>query len=404
MEAPQNIRHSALKAPPLKKVAYRYPIRAFEDVKPNVSFVTKLWDTVVSLWELEVALHILVVYLFVWILNVIPESFSEVPCRLPVLPQYFPHCTHELGHPRKLVVTPDFIGLTQLQSRFEYVMEGCTRSSLVAVNMKDSEMALRDLRTLVRGSSISSRDMLGQALQRFIEDARIISENLQQLRHHVWGVVGSIVPENYHAIAVLESIFLETTGGSHGGITDLLRSFGRETPLRRRKKVEDLWLQAIRLLDKSVRKLTNEAQTNVDHLRMIEAGLDNIQDMIITEEDNLRSQEQGLRRRWFADEEKSNTHSASFKLLLKAGDDREHALNHVIGVLSELDKISQGLSDLRAVTSTVASPPNISVEANIKSIQNVTERLQYGQTHMTKNVGAYRRGKSSEQPVAINFH
>ncbi|EUC59809.1 hypothetical protein RSOL_323970 [Rhizoctonia solani AG-3 Rhs1AP] len=361
MEVPQNIRRGALEASPPNEEFYRYQTRTLEDIEPSVFFVTKFRDAVVSLWKIEVALHILVAYLLVWIPNVIPESFSEVPCRLPVLPRYFPHCTHELSHPRKLAATPDFTGLTQLQSRFEYVMEGCTHSSLVAVDMKDSEMALRDLRTLVRDSSISSRDMLVQDLQRFIEDARVISEGLQQLRHHVWGVVGSIVPENYHAITVLEGIWLETPGGSHGGITDLLRSFGKESALQR-KKVEGLWLQAIQLLDNSVRKLTNEVQTNVGHLRMIEAGLDNIQDMIITEEDNLRSKEQGLKWRWFADKKgKSESHSASFKLLLKAGDHREHALNHMIKVLSELDIISQGLSDLRVATS---NPPNITIEVN----------------------------------------
>jgi hypothetical protein len=118
--------------------------------------------------------------------NAIFQSHQTALCNLPILSEYYTHCvipdehiatpdlatpdlatpdpatpdlatpdlatpdpaTPDLATPDPATpdpATPDFITLAGLQSRMEYVMERTAGSSKVAVDIKDSEMALRDL-------------------------------------------------------------------------------------------------------------------------------------------------------------------------------------------------------------------------------------------------------------------
>ncbi|CUA68883.1 hypothetical protein RSOLAG22IIIB_08130 [Rhizoctonia solani] len=399
MEAPRNRRNSALRAPPSSsnEQAYEYPIRSLEDIKPAISFATKLRDAVASLCKLEVLLHILAVYLaFVGI----PKLYSKVSCRLPVLPQYFTHCTHELGHPRNPVVIPAFIELGELQSRLGYVMEDSTHSSLIAIDMKDSEMALQDLDMLVRDSSISNKE-LGRNLELFIEEVEATSGGLQQFGNHIWGAVGRTMSENEYTITMLESIYPETPKESSGIIS--LMSFGQATTATQ-KKTQDLWLRTTGSFNKTLHELTHQARTSIGSLEMLEISLGNIQDMTVREEDTLRGLEQGFKRRWFPDEKRLGSNSASYMLLLQVQDHCEHALKYTRGVLSKLEELSNGLSDLGSRESIITSSYNISIRTHIENIRNVTERLQHGQVHMKNVEDTYSREKfSPNQPSRIEF-
>ncbi|KAJ1306929.1 hypothetical protein OPQ81_007912 [Rhizoctonia solani] len=401
MKAPQNEQNNALVPPELQidEQVHSNQVQVLENmVKPIVFIVKRRQDTI------RVALNfvkfIITVYLlFAALPYAILESFPEAPCKLPIVSRYSPHCTRELKHPRRPIFNPDFITLARLQSRLEYVMEDSASSSVVSVDIKESEMALRDLGTLVRHSSLDNKVALARDLKLFVEDAKTASSSLQQFGTRVWGAVDKIVSGNEHAIAILESISLEASAKSSGSIFGFSLSVEQDTTPTYREQLEDLWLQEIQLLEKTVRKLIQEAQANVGSLERLEERLHMIQDMTVPEEEKLRVEERAFKRLWFPDEEKQQSNSASLKLLQMVQDNRKQALNHVSGVLFKLEQMSNDLGDLREGVATpiiIARSSNIPIEAHIRNIRSVTDRLVNQQTRMREIEDNYRRKKFSD--------
>ncbi|CEL61717.1 hypothetical protein RSOLAG1IB_04467 [Rhizoctonia solani AG-1 IB] len=125
---------------------------------------------------------ILVTYLVsIVIPNTIIQSYPTTLCSLPLLSKYHPHCVIPDEH----ITTPDFVTLAGLQSRMEYVMKHTADSSKVAVDIKDSEMALGDLGTLIKQSNIAGKDTLGRDISHFTNEAKSASGNLQRFGTHV---------------------------------------------------------------------------------------------------------------------------------------------------------------------------------------------------------------------------
>ena len=89
----------------------------------------------------------------------------------------------------------DFLKLIELQDSFRSVMEANSGTSEISLKLKQSEMATRDLITLVSMSGLNSRDVLADALLRFVEDAKATGEALHKLSAKVDGAV-----DRWHAI------------------------------------------------------------------------------------------------------------------------------------------------------------------------------------------------------------
>ncbi|CAE7211206.1 unnamed protein product [Rhizoctonia solani] len=316
------------------------------------------------------------------------ESFPEVVCKLPVLSEYTPYCAQEHGHSssEKPIVTPDFVTLVNMQSGLNYVMEDSASGAKVAVDIKDSEMALRDLATLVRYSALSNKDPLESDLKLFVKDAKVASGNLQQFGSRVWGSVDRIVSLNKHMLIQLENT-----------------PTGKEDIATYRKDMEAIWRQGLGLLSSTLRKLIHEAQDNVGSLQRLEERLNNIEDMVSAEKHEISRQEQELKQQWVRErlglnEEKRQSHGASLELLTTIKDDRKRALSHVTGALLQLTKMSNDLDELRdgvVAPVIISGSSNTPVEAHIESIRSGTEQLVNGQLRMRTIEDEYRRQKFS---------
>ncbi|CCO37204.1 hypothetical protein BN14_11358 [Rhizoctonia solani AG-1 IB] len=265
------------------------------------------------------------------------------------------------------ITTPDFVTLAGLQSRMEYVMERTAGSSKAAVDIKDSEMALRDLGTLVKQSNIAGKDALGRDISHFINEAKIASGNLQRFGSHVWGAVDRILSLNEP----------------------------------HRKGLELIWIQSIELMEKNLRRLIHEAQDNVGLLQRLEERLNNIQDMVYIEIDEISGKERELRRDLLGElfgtnQDKRRSHDASRELLEAVGLNRKVALRHVTDVLFKLEQMSNDLDGLRervAQPLIVADSSNTSIEEHINSMRSETKRLESGQTRMREIEDEYRQMK-----------
>ncbi|CAE7210568.1 unnamed protein product [Rhizoctonia solani] len=202
--------------------------------------------------------------------NTVLKSFPKVACKPSVLAGHTSYNAHERGHSKERVITPDFVTLAELQSRLGHVMEDSASSTKVAVNIKDSEMALRDLATLKSD------------IKAFVGDAKAAGGNLQQFGGRIWGAVDRIVSLNKRTL-----IILENPSTAEGDITAY------------HTDMEAIWRQGLELLDKTLRKLIHEAQDNFGSLQRLEERLNNIEDMVSAEKHKIFCQEQELNRQWF---------------------------------------------------------------------------------------------------------
>ncbi|KAH7335156.1 hypothetical protein B0J17DRAFT_64869 [Rhizoctonia solani] len=353
------------------------PINAPENKTRSIVFgVRRLQSAVVSICNFRIVK-------IVWILYLV----FLVP---PVLSGYCSHCASELDLPKEPVATPDFITLAGLQSRLEQVMKDSASSSKVAAGIKTSEIALRDLGTAVKHSALSKKHILERDLKSFVNDAKTTGASLQQFGSRVWGAVDRIVSLNEHILLILEST--PTSGDGNEGSQSWWGQRGGEvaSQVPDSKDIENIWRQGIDLLGKTLHKLIHEAQHNMGSLQRLEERLNNIADMVAEEKDDILGKERELKKKWIRELFRMNnaewhSHSVSHALLEMVKNDRQHALNHVEGVLYKLNRMSSELEDLRdgvVKPLIISSSFKIPVEKHIKYIRDATERLVNGQTNM----------------------
>ncbi|CAE6469501.1 unnamed protein product [Rhizoctonia solani] len=119
---------------------------AFEPPVPL--FVRQLRDAAefISVRRLKMIAHILTVYLvFSALPNFLPESFTEVLCKLPVLSVYSPHCVRKYGRSTESDINLDCVAISRLQSQLEHVLEDSVSIFMVGKDIKCSAMTVRDL-------------------------------------------------------------------------------------------------------------------------------------------------------------------------------------------------------------------------------------------------------------------
>ncbi|CAE6469514.1 unnamed protein product [Rhizoctonia solani] len=263
-------------------------------VELSVSSVGQFWGAAArTLARLcGVLKHVLMVYLVVAMLrNVISESPPEIPCK-HASARYFPRYAQELDSPGGPDIDPDFVTLARLQSRLEYVMEDSARNSLVAVNIKCSDLALRDLSMSVELSSLARKHSLAEEIKHFVNDAQIASAGLQEFSSRVWASADQIIPLNQDITMTLSSRKSLEMYGFFYGIVNGLVPMERDTAATHQKRTEDLWLQAVEMLDNVLFELIDQAQYNVGSLQKLRKRLDNIQDMLTKDAYEIHGEEQ----------------------------------------------------------------------------------------------------------------
>lgn len=108
-------------------------------------------------------------------------------CNLPFVSLALPFCTTVSSWPGAPPM-PDYPKLLQLQSGFEDLLESSSGTSL-ALDIKKSEIAIRDLSTLVKTSDLVCKEALTKKLEEFVGEARDVGRGLQQLGSRVGGAV-----------------------------------------------------------------------------------------------------------------------------------------------------------------------------------------------------------------------
>jgi hypothetical protein len=141
-----------------------------------------------------------------YIFSIVLQGIAPL-CSMPLV-SMMPVCTN-IRKQSVYVQEPRYPDLVNLQTRFEAVMESTGYGINLALDMKNSEMAVRDLNTLVGGirhrwiqivltehiqvklSDLVSKDLLASSLDDFVSSAKDASRHLSKLDSGVGGAVDS---------------------------------------------------------------------------------------------------------------------------------------------------------------------------------------------------------------------
>lgn len=245
-----------------------------------------------------------------------------------------------------------FEDLINVQNQFEDILDSSKETSTLPDTIKDSELAIRDLRTLVKHSKLPSRTQLDLEFHNFVLTAKEASEDLTTYNVRIGSAIDKIIGTNQYTIAVLEG--LEQNDASTGALT---RVFNAVTgafvspPPTLQQRIFDQFVILLAKNKDEITKLIEVATALRSVLINLDERLDTI-NSIATQDDYTitKNQDELLSELWT----KLGGNSASVKsnarqlnLLKNISAYRKKALNHVSMTLLKLKEIQAELESLR---------------------------------------------------------
>ncbi|KAJ3768738.1 hypothetical protein FB446DRAFT_649935 [Lentinula raphanica] len=269
----------------------------------------------------------------------------------------------------------DFPRLMNAQSlTFEQLLDNSVGGSGLSLDIKKAEMAMSDLVVLVKYSKLSSKDVLGEVLSTFAQDARRTGRGLQTLGSKVGGAVDLILSVNEYALAKLGSI-----ASSPSFISHALVPFQSGSSLEKHFLLS--FAESMNTLSTIIQCLVLLAEVELSNLDRLEEHLSLIHEIVSREDSTIaHAKNELLGEIWTwlgGNQHELNGHNAHLELLRGISGFRKQALAHVVSALQILRALSDDMQDMRermVMPELVGS--QIPLEVQISSIQHGLQRLR----------------------------
>ncbi|KAG8810348.1 hypothetical protein FRC19_004603 [Serendipita sp. 401] len=328
---------------------------------------------------------VLVSYTASYIASLVLNGLSPL-CSLPFITTMVPICStiyspsSSPAPPKPGLQVPRYPELVNLQTRFESVMEDVGMGLRLSMDIKSSEMAVRDLNTLVKLSDLVSKDLLAASLDDFVNSAKDAGRHLTRLDAGVGGAVDSILAMDDYAIKSLEAIVQQEK--SKNVLNAVLFPFSSTAATR--KQLMDTFNQAAGLMESNLRRLIAAAMATTTVLNNLESQLLIIHEVVSREEGNTKlRREEVLADLWTyvgANRGKLANFASHRSLLSQVATYRSAAAVQVGGTLIQLEKLAADLDDLRerVAMPLLAEEASIPIEVHITTLRKGVERLTEG--------------------------
>ncbi|KAM4058598.1 hypothetical protein HRG_006446 [Hirsutella rhossiliensis] len=289
------------------------------------------------------------------------------------------------GHP------VEFNDLMGVQSQFEQVLERSADGVSLPFEMKRSEAAVRDLRSLVRHSDIQARHELVLEFDGYIEATRRAASDLQKFSTHVGSAVDSVISINRWTSRYIDSLAPSAVDGGPSALAEwsswLFAPFQPAVPEPfSERAILDKYIEHTALVSDRIATLILEAQAILRLLTKAEAHLALIYDISSRSEASVASRrDEILWTIWTlvgANSARLHGLARQLALLRQVDAQRSSAVAQVSALVLELEAIQAGLGDLRdrvAEPQLVAASPraaHIPLAVHIETIDRGVERLQ----------------------------
>ena len=306
----------------------------------------------------------------------------------------------------------DFPKLINLQASFEDILENSAGGNSMALDLKNSEVAVRDLSMLVRVSRLVNKDELSERLDDFVQSAKQASRGLTRFGSRVNGVVDNLLAMDEFAIRSLENVQLSSTMAEFPSIASavsriVLAPLYIISPPKTESSILKTFLQASATMDTSIQRLILEAELVLRDLDDLENRLSTIQDMASREDSVIQEKHQEvLAELWSflgGNKRKLANFASHRSLLANIANYRSRALAHVSASLIRLQQMQSDLEDLRdRVAQPVMLrdaqgegegareiPLEIPLEVHVESIRKGIERLNRGRERIRGGENEY---------------
>lgn len=328
-----------------------------------------------------------------WLINLLVAPL----CNLPVVSSQISYCASDS---QTLPFSPDLPGLMGLQGQLESVMEESISSSIAAVDMKRSELAVRDLATLVEQSSLVAKDSLAKNLNAFAQDAKAAGQNLQKFSSRVGGAVEEIVGLNEYVLLLLQQAAQDvqpqvSSDPAQHVLNALLLSIPSRLFASRKEGIEAAWYKSTGIMKSTVERLIHECKLNKDNLDRLEVKLGVINGMVVRENAHITKKENDVLHKLWTKLGKKKGKLRDFKphkkLLKGVQKNHRKALSHVTRALLQLEIV---LSELEALNKQVSNPAltqrsGIPIKDHWHILKKGTERLREGKKRARERENKY---------------
>jgi hypothetical protein len=246
----------------------------------------------------------------------------------------------------------DFEELVNVQGRFEDILDASKETSTLPATIKDSELAIRDLRTLVRHSRLPSRNQLDLEFHNFVLTANEASIDLSRYNSRIGAAMDRVIATNTWTMAVLQGI-----GEQDAAIGSVSRVFNAVTgafvspPPTLQQRIFDQYVLHVGKNKEEITRLIETAQALLQVLQNLDERLDTIYSITVNDDQTIsKNQDELLSQLWTKLGGNSATVKANAKqlnLLKNISGYRKKALKHVSETLLKLQEIQAELENLR---------------------------------------------------------
>lgn len=340
-----------------------------------------------------VMLYFLVTTVYNILTSSLYHAFMSPICSIPGS-GYLPICAgYDSNLPRISsgdVPDPEFAAMMKVQSQFETLMADTESSASLPMDLKRSEISIRDLRSLVKYSNLPSRNELENELDGFIETVKIASNDLSLFSSHFGKGIDVVLSTNRWTKRVLDDINVQK---SEQGMVPAFFSSIFSSGALSEARLLDQYIQHSQVVSGEIDKLIDEAEA----LMLVLHNLDERLDVMgsIAHRDRVYTQgekDELLRDIWTyigMNRGKKGQFDKQLRLLGTFTTYQQTALRYVSLVLVELRNMKDDLGDLR----DRVNEPGIAKEGgkrvplsvHIDSIGLGIERLEAGRERQKEN-------------------
>ena len=246
--------------------------------------------------------------LYVWLLGFIILHFSHTLrsafaplCIIPGISSSSICRWDPQTQDQRTVQWADYPHLVETQSKmFEQLMEKSVGNSALSLEVKKSEVATRDLVTLVQISNLKAKNSLATSLVEFLDDAKKTSRRLHKLSSKVGGavdryvalkidfslslIITSIMAVNDYALQSINSAQRKPSAWSLSSLR-----IWRPPPESTNDVVKETFKETMYTLTASVERLILEAEVNLQNLNRLEERLESMHGLVSGENISMSS-------------------------------------------------------------------------------------------------------------------
>jgi hypothetical protein len=280
----------------------------------------------------------------------------------------------------------DFGTLMKIQSNFEDIVKQNEGSIFLPFVMKNSESAIRDLRTVVRHSNLPSRNELEVEFDAFIGAAKQASSDLIKYNNRIGATVDGIINTNKWTMRNLQDLHLEH--GQRGILSRSVNALNALVPFAApamtiEERAFDQYLNHLTYNKDKVSDLIQMGTGLLLLMKHLDERLETMHEIAVRDDTKIsRNREELLTQLWTKLGGNAATrkgYERQLALLQQVTVYRSEVFKHVRNTLVKLEMVAAALEDLR---DTVAEPEVLGYREStpllqtLAAVEDATLRLQ----------------------------